>query len=600
MKYRLTRKLILVAAIPLTFEIALISTCFVMANFTELKRANESITINALSKLAPILVSTIRTVTLTARAIINEHPIDRAQFEREKKDSVLELERFNAASSTLVEHQAQVASIGKNYKQLVDFGDEISRMEGDGTSRLNGGAKKNLQKLLDLKNCIVEIDESARIVVADLKERREDLRESSAKAQDIFQFVLWLSLGLSFTVALAGLLVFRRLILRPLNDLTRLSTALASGEKFVTAPPSNDEIGDLIRSFQNMAEELERRKRIERAIFDNSAEIICAIDAHNDIKFVNTFAQVMLGFTPAELTDEKIYRILPASHRMKVVGELAKIREKAAIGSFESKLTRKNGTAINTLWSVRWSDLDQLLYCSIYDVDYEKQTEEMTKNLSALVVGELNNSIVEAKNAVRAIDKTGFAGASKLDVLDMNFSRIGDLLQNLGQAISSESTELTMHPQPVAARELIDTSVSSLAFLAQKKRVEIECIVEDIEVNVDAVQIQRVIINLLSNALKVSPNDGKIVIEMGHSSEDGWVSLDVTDEGPGIPLAKQHMLFERFQQVGTIQSEEGKGSGLGLFSARQIIEAHGGTLGVISDGRSGSTFGFSIPVEGVT
>jgi len=109
----------------------------------------------------------------------------------------------------------------------------------------------------------------------------------------------------------------------------------------------------------------------------------------------------------------------------------------------------------------------------------------------------------------------------------------------------------------------------------------------------DGVRLRQVIDNLLSNAIKYSPDGG--VIEVGGEIERDHVRLYVRDQGIGIKDADQNRVFERFYRVEDKLSRRTQGTGLGLYLARAIIEAHGGALSVESNLGYGSTFSLSLP-----
>jgi signal transduction histidine kinase len=109
----------------------------------------------------------------------------------------------------------------------------------------------------------------------------------------------------------------------------------------------------------------------------------------------------------------------------------------------------------------------------------------------------------------------------------------------------------------------------------------------------DEQRLRQVLDNLLSNAIKYSPDGG--VIDVGGMVDDTTVTVYVRDEGVGLRESDQERVFERFYRVDGALSRKTQGTGLGLFLARAIIEAHGGTMYVESEPGHGSTFYFTLP-----
>jgi signal transduction histidine kinase len=117
------------------------------------------------------------------------------------------------------------------------------------------------------------------------------------------------------------------------------------------------------------------------------------------------------------------------------------------------------------------------------------------------------------------------------------------------------------------------------------------------QVRGDSERLRQVLMNLIDNAIKYSPANGEV--EVRAYAEDGRVRVDVQDRGPGIAREDQRLIFEKFGRV-TGSGSTRPGTGLGLFIARSIAEAHGGTLEVWSAPRRGSTFTLDLPTAGTT
>jgi signal transduction histidine kinase len=105
----------------------------------------------------------------------------------------------------------------------------------------------------------------------------------------------------------------------------------------------------------------------------------------------------------------------------------------------------------------------------------------------------------------------------------------------------------------------------------------------------------QVLINLLGNALKFSPNNSTITIS--EEQNDQYTKISVKDQGRGIPKDQLAGIFDRFKQVNPVDKAEKQGTGLGLAICKSIIDAHHGHIGVISEPGEGSTFWFEIPVK---
>lgn len=165
-------------------------------------------------------------------------------------------------------------------------------------------------------------------------------------------------------------------------------------------------------------------------------------------------------------------------------------------------------------------------------------------------------------------------------------SRLLDDLQTLSTA---EAGALRLHRQPTRPGELVDTAVASFSARAAEGAVRLSGRVDDDppEVDVDPVRIGEVLSNLLSNAVRHTPEGGEVVVSAVARAHG--VEFAVRDSGPGIPVEQRAHVFDRFSR-----SADSPGAGLGLAIAKSLVEAHGGRIRAESD-TAGTTISFEIP-----
>jgi len=157
----------------------------------------------------------------------------------------------------------------------------------------------------------------------------------------------------------------------------------------------------------------------------------------------------------------------------------------------------------------------------------------------------------------------------------------------------------TLEAHPIDLGQLMHSELESSAPTMADSNIElVEEIAPDLPpVMADKSRIGQVVANLLSNAIKFSPGGGTITVRIRR--DGGWVRTEIADTGIGIPAAKVPRIFERFYQVNGSSQRRFGGVGLGLAIVKQIIEAHGGVVGVKSTEGEGSTFFFTLPVAGL-
>ena len=183
----------------------------------------------------------------------------------------------------------------------------------------------------------------------------------------------------------------------------------------------------------------------------------------------------------------------------------------------------------------------------------------------------------------------------RIDKMNRHSDELVHLVNDLLDISRIESGRVAMKLEPLDLKEIADQVVDLLSLQAKEKQIEVKA---DIPSNANRVladrgQIERVLINLVGNALKFTPAKGKITISA--AKINGMAQIDITDTGYGIPPEAQEAIFEEFYRVDNPINQQVKGTGLGLTLVKHIIEAHKGKIWVRSRLGSGATFSFTLP-----
>lgn len=183
----------------------------------------------------------------------------------------------------------------------------------------------------------------------------------------------------------------------------------------------------------------------------------------------------------------------------------------------------------------------------------------------------------------------------RLDKINRHSDELTHLVNDLLDISRIESGKITMKQEKQDLRNIL-ASVSDLLGVQLKER-QINFSVSIPEgsafILADATQINRVFINLIGNAMKFTPANGKISVTAGKL--DGNIQIDIADTGCGIPEEAQEAIFEEFYRIDNDINQQVKGTGLGLALVKHIVEAHGGNIWVKSAVGKGSTFSFTLP-----
>jgi two-component system sensor histidine kinase/response regulator len=223
---------------------------------------------------------------------------------------------------------------------------------------------------------------------------------------------------------------------------------------------------------------------------------------------------------------------------------------------------------------------------------------------------ELRTPLAAIKNAVQLIlkGKTGAINENQekfLSMAERNINRLTNILNDLLNLSRIESGKIELKFQNVLLKEVIELTASSLRPQADTKSIQIEVDVSESLPGVygDPEKIEQILTNLIGNAMKFTPDGGKILITakpFSHDSKGGYgdrVAISVKDTGIGIPSEHLEAIFEKFHQVEGSLQRSVSGTGLGLAITKGLVEAHQGKIWVGSEVGKGSTFTFTLPLS---
>jgi len=182
-----------------------------------------------------------------------------------------------------------------------------------------------------------------------------------------------------------------------------------------------------------------------------------------------------------------------------------------------------------------------------------------------------------------------------LSNIEEEVGKLQQIVENLLDMGRVEGGHLRLEKQPTNLAELVKNVVRGMKTLSTQHSFEYNFVSEPLMATVDVKRIEQVLRNLLDNAIKYSPNGGKIFVQ--GSLEKSQILISVTDQGIGIPADAWDKIFERFYRAENVITLRMRGAGLGLSVCQGIIEAHGGHIWVESQPGVGSIFCLTLPAE---
>jgi len=222
---------------------------------------------------------------------------------------------------------------------------------------------------------------------------------------------------------------------------------------------------------------------------------------------------------------------------------------------------------------------------------------QLTSRFTADASHELRTPLTIMRGELEALLKEGKLSEDQMAQIESvleEAERLTHIVEGLLLMSRLEAGESQMVKDPVDFATLVCTTAEQMTPLAEDKSVSLDCeAAPDVTVMANEIRLKQVVINLLDNAIKYTPEGGKITVKV--TGELSWAILEVRDNGIGISEEALPHVFERFYRSEQVQARKARGTGLGLSMVHSILEAHGGAVAVESRENQGAMFRVRLP-----
>ncbi|MFH1454120.1 MAG: ATP-binding protein [Armatimonadota bacterium] len=245
--------------------------------------------------------------------------------------------------------------------------------------------------------------------------------------------------------------------------------------------------------------------------------------------------------------------------------------------------------------------IERLIYEAQKEAILKCQLEDIMAQFVANISHELRTPVTCIKGYVETLLDGHFSDPETfkrfLEIIREEADRLSRLINDLLDLSLIESRQVEMHYDTINLNKIIQDTKDILRPSISSKKIILKLNLPKKlpYINADGDRLRQVLINLVDNAIKYSPENSTVALGVRKQKLD--MIFSITDQGPGIPPKDLERIFDRFYRVNKDRSSKSGGRGLGLAIAKQIIEAHGGTITVKSKVGKGSTFSFTIPTD---
>ena len=433
------------------------------------------------------------------------------------------------------------------------------------------------------------------------------------------------SITIVFLIAwlvIAGIIYMNSsIITRELRKLYQGVKKISSGEfgYMIDSKDVDKEVKELYSAFNDMSEKLSRynEQTIESLTFErNKLEsvlmsivngvVVC--DNHDKVILVNNHAKNLLEVTDEDIVGTQIQQFCDSSGEFCFSDKIAKFKdtpleEDSAPVPFNIEIDKR---ILKCLISPMFTRSNSYVGYIIVLIDVTKDVEmdELRSHFISNVSHELRTPVTVLRSYIDTLYNYGNdfdfnTQREFIGVMNQEIIRLNRMVNDILDFSRYESQNIKLEKTKQNIMEIIEDCVNQVQVLTKEHDLTISIMKEpdlpEIYLNVDS--ISRAFMNILSNAIKYSPDGKRIKIRAERSRDGEYVEVSVEDQGPGIPEKYQKKIFDRFFRVEN-DTHTVKGTGLGLHLVKVTIEKHHhGQVFVQSKEGEGSTFGFRLPIK---
>ena len=398
-------------------------------------------------------------------------------------------------------------------------------------------------------------------------------------------------------------IILSRTITSPIVNIMHKAQGIAKGNFDQTLlVKSDDEIGKLTQSFNYMANELKftlneissEKNKIE-TIINYMADGIIAFNTKGLVIHANPASKAILEVEAIDLSFNEFSTLYDLGIKLEDVIYL------------ETSGNREKEISINDkflkVYFAIFTDEDKKaggIIVVLHDNTEQQKLENMRREFVANVSHELRTPLTSIKSYAETIIDGAIEDRETterfLGVINSEADRMTRLVKDLLQLSRLDNQQMQWNMSNVAFVELVKNSINNLQISAKNKEQILESFVigEIPEIEADRDRLEQVVINIISNAIKYTPQGGRITVYIGKLYNE--VYMKVVDTGVGIPQKDLPRIFERFYRVDKARSREMGGTGLGLSIAKEIVDAHEGSITITSENNKGTEVVVKLPI----
>lgn len=594
-RLKLSHRILILVVVPMIFELALVARVGQLLTESELEGKREAHSHAITTQINEILRNLLTSAGgMGAYVVSTEH----AYLDRADRDSHHFMSDFDNLEALVKDDPALLERVIKMRVVAEEGVRVLARIKKivkeDNRMMAFAEMRKVSPMLSTLTAQADDITKEQKEIEAQGSQNQEVQREQVHQ-------LLMLGAVLNVLLALAVAMIFNRGFTRRLRILMDNSYRFAIGLPLNDELTGTDELVKLDQVFHKMAHVVEESARKERAVIENSVDVICSLDADEKFSKVSPASLAVWGFEPWQLVGKRFSEIVFPDERDATRRAIKELIQDGEDRQVECRVVKRDGTLIDVLWSMHWSEQEHSLFCVAHDVTEQRRVDRLKQEFVAMVSHDLRTPLASIKGTLSMIsegvyDPNSEMGKKRIGDAEVSIDRLVNLIGDVLDIEKLEAGQMSVEEDIVSLSQVVEQSVEAVRGVAEQHQIAIETTIDDdldVDVLGDNDRLVQVMVNLLSNAIKFSPDQSLVKIEL--KADGAMNEVRIIDKGRGVPANNIDIIFERFKQSQSSDGKRGKGTGLGLAICKAIVEAHKGLIGVDSKEGEGSSFWIKIP-----
>ena len=548
-------------------------------------------------------IKKVMTAKIEAELLAYAELIDLSSAQK-MSEQLKQIARISGARVTLVDAQGKV--FADSEKDITLLENHFSRPEVQ-EARLRGKGKSiRFSQSIGVDMLYVAITMKSESQIAGYLRLARPLHDVQSAIEQVYQSI-FLAMMIAAVIALFIALFFSYRLAVPIRALERFTERLRQGDPVETTfLETSDETKKLADNINYLVDELRSQIRLANeeksklmTAFTSMTEGVLILDAEDKIEFVNSaLSNILTG----QYEDINGKTIMEAFRDVDLQKAFLKFKKTHAIVSEEVNLGSIEPVILNvSISSVHNYPGEEKVMLVFHDVTRLKKLEKIRVDFVANVTHEIKTPLTAIIGYLETI-QTGAASSDEdlkrfIDISLKQAGRLNRLVEDLLVISKIELGEIKFHFEDVSIRDAFEGTIPLIEAKARLKKIKVH---NNVQENLSCVwadkdRLTQILVNILDNAVKFTPEDGSVIIDAG--TKDDYNVLTISDTGIGVPKEEIRRLGERFYRVDRSRSRDLGGTGLGLSIVKHLMLAHSGKMEIESQLGLGTKVSLYFPLK---